>query len=88
MKRKFGIMSECLQGVATKDALPLIKEAGFEAYFTCCYTFDEVEDPTNWEKLRDVDLLDPAAVRRFIEVTHEQYKAKLAYEEEQKRQEE
>ncbi|MBQ3508323.1 MAG: hypothetical protein IJA91_07225, partial [Clostridia bacterium] len=41
------------------------------------YTFDEVEDPTNWEKLRDVDLLNPAAVRRFIDVTHEQYKSKL-----------
>ena len=41
------------------------------------YTFDEVEDPTNWEKLRDVDLLNPAAVRRFIDVTHEQYKHKL-----------
>ena len=41
------------------------------------YTFDEVEDPTNWEKLRDVDLLNPAAVQRFIEVTHEQYKLKL-----------
>lgn len=41
------------------------------------YTFDEVEDPTNWEKLRDVDLLNPAAVQRFIEVTHEQYKSKL-----------
>lgn len=44
MKRKFGIMSECLQGVSTKDALPLIKEAGFEAYFTGCYTSDEVAE--------------------------------------------
>ncbi len=41
------------------------------------YTFDEEEDPTNWEKLRDVDLLNPAAVKRFIEVTHVQYKNKL-----------
>ena len=41
------------------------------------YTFDGVEDPTNWEMLRDVDLLNPAAVRRFIDVTHEQYKSKL-----------
>ncbi len=41
------------------------------------YTFDEVEDSTDWEKLRDVDLLNPAAVKRFIEVTHEQYKLKL-----------
>lgn len=41
------------------------------------YTFEEEEDPTNWEKLRDVDLLNPAAVARFIEVTHAQYKSKL-----------
>ena len=41
------------------------------------YTFDGVEDPAKWEMLRDVDLLNPAAVKRFIEVTHEQYKAKL-----------
>lgn len=41
------------------------------------YTFEGEEDPTNWETLRDVDLLNPAAVRRFIEVTHERYKTKL-----------
>ncbi|MBQ9151989.1 MAG: hypothetical protein IJX72_07040, partial [Clostridia bacterium] len=45
--------------------------------YVLSYTFDDVEDPTNWEKLRDVDLLNPAAVARFIEVTHEQYKLKL-----------
>ena len=41
------------------------------------YTYEGEEDPTNWEKLRHVDLLNPASVERFIEVTHEQYKAKL-----------
>lgn len=41
------------------------------------YTFEGEEDPTNWEKLRHVDLLNPASVQRFIEVTHEQYKSKL-----------
>lgn len=41
------------------------------------YTYDGVEDPTNWETLRDVDLLNPAAVARFIDVTHKQYKQKL-----------
>ena len=41
------------------------------------YTFEGEEDPTNWEKLRHVDLLNPASVRRFLEVTHEQYKQKL-----------
>ena len=30
MKRKFSILGECLRGVPTKDALPLIKEAGFD----------------------------------------------------------
>lgn len=41
------------------------------------YTFEGEEDPTNWEKLRDVDLLNPASVRRFLEVTHERYKSRL-----------
>jgi hypothetical protein len=41
------------------------------------YTHDGKEDPTNWETLRHVDLLNPAAVRRFLDVTHEQYKLKL-----------
>ncbi|MBQ4113221.1 MAG: hypothetical protein IJD38_10535 [Clostridia bacterium] len=41
------------------------------------YTFDGVEDPANWEMLRDVDLLNPASVQRFLQVTHEQYKSKL-----------
>ena len=42
MKRKFGIVSECLEGVSTKEALPMIKEAGFACYFTNCYKADEV----------------------------------------------
>ena len=42
MKRKFSILGECLRGVPTKDALPLIKEAGFDSYSTDCYTSEEV----------------------------------------------
>lgn len=38
------------------------------------YTFEGEEDRTNFEKLRDVDLLNKAAVARFIELTHEHYK--------------
>lgn len=44
MKRKFGIMSECLEGVSTKDTLPLIKAAGFECYFTGAYKAEEVAE--------------------------------------------
>ena len=32
MKRKLGIMAECLEGVTPYDALDKIKEAGFEAF--------------------------------------------------------
>ncbi|MBE6585898.1 MAG: hypothetical protein E7645_05135 [Ruminococcaceae bacterium] len=39
------------------------------------YTFEGEEDRTNFEKLRDVDLLNKAAVARFIELTHEHYKS-------------
>lgn len=38
------------------------------------YTFDKVEDRTNFDLLRTVDLLNPDAVKKFIEVTHERYK--------------
>ena len=33
MKRKLGIIANCLKGVSSEDALPLIKNAGFECYF-------------------------------------------------------
>lgn len=39
------------------------------------YTFEDEEDRTNFEKLRHVDLLNKNAVARFIELTHEHYKA-------------
>ena len=39
------------------------------------YTFTGEEDRTNFEKLRDVDLLNKNAVARFIELTHEHYKS-------------
>ncbi len=38
------------------------------------YTYDGVEDRTDFTTLRDVDLLNPAAVKCFIELTHQQYK--------------
>ena len=41
------------------------------------YTYDEVEDRTDFTTLRDVDLLNPDAVKCFIELTHQQYKDNL-----------
>ncbi len=41
------------------------------------YTFDKVEDRTNFDLLRTVDLLNPDAVKKFIELTHERYKKYL-----------
>ena len=41
------------------------------------YTFDKVEDRTNFDLLRTVDLLNPDAVKKFIELTHERYKRYL-----------
>ena len=43
MKRKLGIVAECLEGVAPYDALDKIKEAGFEAFFTGEYRLNEVK---------------------------------------------
>ena len=41
------------------------------------YTYDGGEDRTKFDTLRDVDLLNPDAVKYFIEITHEQYKKYL-----------
>ena len=41
------------------------------------YTFDKVEDRTNFDLLRTVDLLNPDAVKKFIELTHMRYKQYL-----------
>lgn len=41
------------------------------------YTYNDVEDRTDFNTLRDVDLLNPDAVKCFIELTHEQYKEHL-----------
>ena len=38
------------------------------------YTYDGEEDRADFDTLRDVDLLNPDAVKYFIEITHEQYK--------------
>lgn len=40
-------------------------------------TNQKKEDPTDFTTLRDVDLLNPDAVRRFIDTTYEKYKEKL-----------
>ncbi len=42
IRRKLGIISECLYGVPSAEALPLIKEAGFECYFTELYEYEDV----------------------------------------------
>ncbi len=42
MKRKLGINAACLDGVSELEALPALKEAGFEAFFTMAYHRDEV----------------------------------------------
>ena len=41
------------------------------------YTYDGIEDRTDFTTLRDVDLLNPDAVKCFIELTHERYKEQL-----------
>ena len=40
MERKLGINAECLKGVSEFDALPLIKAAGFDTFFTGAYRRD------------------------------------------------
>ena len=43
MKRKLGIMANCLEGISSYDALDKIKNAGFEAFFTNEYKRDDVK---------------------------------------------
>jgi len=38
------------------------------------YTYDDVEDPADFRTLEDVDLLNPAAVERFIDLTYRKYR--------------
>ncbi len=38
------------------------------------YTYDDVEDPADFRTLEDVDLLNPAAVERFIDLTYQKYR--------------
>lgn len=40
-------------------------------------TNQKKEDPTDFSTLRDVDLLNPDAVKRFLDITYEKYKEKL-----------
>lgn len=44
MKRKLGVNVECLRGVSYREALPLIKQAGFDCYFTGNCRVDTVRD--------------------------------------------
>ena len=43
MKRKLGIMANCLEGFSSYEALDIIKQAGFEAFFTNEYKRDDVK---------------------------------------------
>lgn len=43
MKNRLGIVAECLKGVTARDALPMIKKAGFESVFTNSYSAEEVK---------------------------------------------
>lgn len=40
-------------------------------------TYEGTENPADFSTLRHVDLLNPAAVARFIELTHERYRDKM-----------
>ena len=44
MKRRFGINADCLVGVSERDALELIKNAGFESVFLSSYRNEEVKE--------------------------------------------
>jgi sugar phosphate isomerase/epimerase len=42
MERKLGIFAECLRGVSSVDALPLLKKAGFNCYTTYLHRREDV----------------------------------------------
>ena len=44
MERKLGIISECLRGVHPRESLPMIREMGFDSYFTGHYTRPAVKE--------------------------------------------
>jgi sugar phosphate isomerase/epimerase len=44
MKRRLGINANCLIGISEKDALKLIKDAGFDSIFISAYENDEVAE--------------------------------------------
>ena len=56
-----------------------VKSSG--KYTVCVYarriTNQKKEDPADFSTLRDVDLLNPDAVKRFLDLTYEKYKEKL-----------
>lgn len=47
MKRKLGINSECISGVSSEDTLNLIRDAGFDCYFTDKYHLSDAEPVYN-----------------------------------------
>lgn len=47
MERKFGIFAECLRGVSSVDALPLIRNAGFTCYATGLFELEDVKRLTD-----------------------------------------
>lgn len=46
IKRKLGIFAECIGNLESKDALPLIKNAGFDCYATGIYDLESCKDLT------------------------------------------
>ena len=56
-----------------------VKNDGAYTVYVYCrrVTNQKKEDPADFSTLRDVDLLNPAAVDRFIETTYQKYKDKL-----------
>lgn len=47
IERRFGINADCLKGISERDALALIKNAGFESVFLSSYHDQEVESIKN-----------------------------------------
>ena len=43
MNRKLGMNADCLRGISTVDALPLIKAAGFETFFVGTHRDEQYE---------------------------------------------
>ncbi len=67
-ERILTLKDNTIEAVAAKGAWKL-------DVYVLQYTFIDEEDRTDFNKLRDVDLLNKDAVARFITLTHEHYKS-------------